>query len=201
MADQRKAQLTMGTPIGPSYLGFLALGTAAAGIILFSLIGSGCGREYVDRTVKDAPGAAHASFCDCVRQVSPDRGWSDIDRHDVSHRSGGWDSCGLPTGASTSHLARRSHPGGNGALDSCAATPIIFFASAGHGYLPPSGLPCSPCLAQVVGIIGWGNISPGQSQGLCPDGELGLASYVMVVITCLIGLAATFAWWELADQK
>jgi ABC-2 type transport system permease protein len=49
-----KAQLTMGTADWPTYLNFLALGTAIGGIVLFTFIGSWVfGREYSDRTVKD----------------------------------------------------------------------------------------------------------------------------------------------------
>ena len=51
-------------------------------------------------------------------------------------------------------------------------------------------------------IIGWGEYFPWSIAGVyAQGGELGIASYVLVVITCLAGLAATFLWWELADQK
>jgi hypothetical protein len=30
---------------------------------------------------------------------------------------------------------------------------------------------------------------------------LGFHSYLIVFLTCLIGLAATFAWWRSADQS
>jgi ABC-2 type transport system permease protein len=81
-------------------------------------------------------------------------------------------------------------------------TPIIFFASAGHGYLPPVGVAILAVgLAQVVGIIGYGEYFPWTIPGLYSQGEnLGIVSYVIVILASVAGIASTLTWWELADQ-
>ena len=81
-------------------------------------------------------------------------------------------------------------------------TPIGFFASAGHGYLPPIGIMIlAMALAQVSNVTGRGEYFPWAIPGLYSQGEiLGAVSYVIVILTSIIGIAGTFLWWELADQ-
>jgi len=81
-------------------------------------------------------------------------------------------------------------------------TPIIFFASAGHGYLPPVGVMIlAVALAQVTAIIGYGEFFPWAIPGLYAQHEnLGAVSYVIVLLTCVAGVTGTLLWWELADQ-
>jgi ABC-2 type transport system permease protein len=70
-----KAQITMGAADWPTYLGFLALGTAVGGIMIFGLIGSWVfGREYSDRTVKDFARVAYPALGDRAGEVRPYRG-------------------------------------------------------------------------------------------------------------------------------
>jgi ABC-2 type transport system permease protein len=80
--------------------------------------------------------------------------------------------------------------------------PIAFFASAGHGYLPPIGIVIlAVFLAQVITVTGRGEYFPWAIPALYTQGEnLGIISYLIVILTGLAGLAGAFAWWELADQ-
>jgi ABC-2 type transport system permease protein len=82
-------------------------------------------------------------------------------------------------------------------------TPIAFFASAGHGYLAPMGVVfLIMLLAQVIAAAGWGEYFPWSIPGMYSQGEeLGPASYAIVVVTCLAGIAGTLVWWERADQS
>jgi ABC-2 type transport system permease protein len=84
---------------------------------------------------------------------------------------------------------------------------VALFASAGGGYLPPLGWALSTlAFAQVVGVLGWGDWFPWSvpvlvSGMLGPTAQqVGVHSYVLVLLTFVAGLAATFAWWRSADQ-
>jgi ABC-2 type transport system permease protein len=85
--------------------------------------------------------------------------------------------------------------------------PIALLASAGRGYLPPIGWAfLTTFLAQIVAVIGWGAWFPWSVPALFSElagpraTQLGVQSYVIVAMTLVAGLAATFAWWHSADQ-
>ena len=80
-------------------------------------------------------------------------------------------------------------------------------ASAGRGYLPPLAFVVLVlALAQIVATIGWGRYFPWSVPALCSEMAeasaeyLNSGSYVIVALTSLAGLAATFVWWRMADQ-
>jgi ABC-2 type transport system permease protein len=81
-------------------------------------------------------------------------------------------------------------------------TPIIFFASYGHGYLAPVGVMIlAVALAQVMTIIGYGEFFPWAIAGVyAQGGDLGGVSLVIVILTCIAGITGTLLWWEYADQ-
>ncbi len=85
-------------------------------------------------------------------------------------------------------------------------TPTAFFASVGRGYLLPIGiLILSLIVTNVIAVLGWGEFFPWAipmlyaqaKEGAAP----GLASYIIVLLTALIGMAATGIWWLRADQN
>jgi ABC-2 type transport system permease protein len=89
---------------------------------------------------------------------------------------------------------------------------VALFASAGRGYLPPLGWAFGTLgLAQVAGMMGWGDWFPWSVPGLFSlmfsvvygqrAEQIGLHSYVLVLLTFIAGIAATFAWWRSADQS
>ncbi len=81
-------------------------------------------------------------------------------------------------------------------------TPILFFASAGHGYLPPMGVAILAIfLSQIIAVAGYGEYFPWSIPALYAQGdELGAISFVIVGVTGIVGVVATFLWWEMADQ-
>jgi ABC-type transport system involved in multi-copper enzyme maturation permease subunit len=86
-------------------------------------------------------------------------------------------------------------------------TPVAFVASYGRGYLPPIGLVIlTMILAQFIMALGLGPYFPWAIPGLYSIAafgggpEPGAVSYVILGLTGVIGLAATFAWWRYADQ-
>jgi ABC-2 type transport system permease protein len=85
--------------------------------------------------------------------------------------------------------------------------PIAFIASAGRGYLAPMGAAIlAVLLAQVIAAIGWGHFFPWSVPALYagmagPElARMGSVSYVLVYLTGLGGMAATFYYWRHADQ-
>jgi ABC-2 type transport system permease protein len=199
-----KAQLTMGVADWPTYLEFLTLGTAVGGLILFSLIGSWVfGREYSDRTVKDLlalPTSRSAIvsakfilvFCWSVALV--------IMIFPIALIIG--TALALPDVPAQVILRGGMTLATTAILTLAVVPPILFFASAGHGYLPPMGVAILVmALAQIVGVIGWGEYFPWAIPGVYSQGEqLGALSYIIVILTSAAGIAGTLIWWELADQ-
>jgi ABC-2 type transport system permease protein len=80
--------------------------------------------------------------------------------------------------------------------------PIIFFASAGRGYLPPMGVAILTIfLGQITAIAGWGEYFPWAVPALYAQGaHIGMVSYLLVILTGIVGITGTFIWWENVDQ-
>ena len=199
-----KAQITMGTADWPTYLKFLALAAGAGGIVLFGLIASWVfGREYSDRTVKDLLALPTSRSAIVFAKFVVVAVWSAalILLICLLGLSVGV-LVGLPQVPIQVFLRSGVTIAITALLTIALMTPIGFFASAGHGYLPPIGmLILAMALAQVTNIAGWGEYFPWAIPVLySQDGNLGMVSYVIVILTSLIGIAGTFIWWELADQ-
>lgn len=84
---------------------------------------------------------------------------------------------------------------------------VAYFASRGHGYiLPLAWTVLAMGLANLVSLLGWGDWFPWGVPVLVsgmvkPNADhLGLHSYLMVLLACVIGLSLTFQWWRNADQ-
>jgi ABC-2 type transport system permease protein len=94
------------------------------------------------------------------------------------------------------------------ALLTLALVPAVAFAaSVGRGYLPPLGWAVLVVvLAQITAATGWGDWFPWSVPALFSGmaGErteyLAPHSYVLVFLTMVASLAATFSWWRYADQ-
>jgi ABC-2 type transport system permease protein len=81
---------------------------------------------------------------------------------------------------------------------------VALLAGIGRGYLSPIGwMILMVALAQVASFMGWGDWFPWAIPAMfaVSHGEqLGLHSYAVVIVTSIIGFAATFWWWRNADQ-
>lgn len=88
-------------------------------------------------------------------------------------------------------------------------TPIAFFAIWGKGYLTPLGVVLLLLVsAQIIGAMGLGTYFPWSVPGIFSGsgGEdlkilLNEMSYVIVILTGIIGYFATILWWRYSDQK
>ena len=199
-----KAQLTMGTADWPTYLNFLALGTAIGGIVLFTFIGSWVfGREYSDRTVKDLLALPTSRTSIVLAKYGVIVLWSTIlvaMIFPLALLVGAL--VGLPPVPNQVMVQGGITLAVTAVLTIAVVTPIIFFASYGHGYLAPVGVMIlAVALAQVMTIIGYGEYFPWAIAGVyAQGGDLGAGSLAIVILTCIAGIAGTLLWWEYADQ-
>jgi ABC-2 type transport system permease protein len=199
-----KAQLMAGVADWPTYLELLAQATAIGGLILFSLIGSWVfGREYSDRTLKDLLALPTSRSAIVAAKFIIVALWSAVLVGIITLIGLGVGALvGLPGGSTQLILRGGITIAITAELTIASVTPIIFFASAGRGYLPPMGVAIlAVFLAQIVAVAGWGEYFPWSIPALYSQGEyLGMASYAIMILTVVAGMAATFIWWELADQ-
>lgn len=204
-----KAQIAMGTADWQSYLELLAQATAVGGNFLFALVGTWVfGREFSDHTVKDmlALPTPRASFV--LAKFLLVTAWS-------LALTVGVFVIGLVIGAAVRldpvppdvFSAAAAKLGVTALLTIALAAPIVFIASAGRGYLPPMGAAILAVIsAQLVAAAGWGEFFPWSVPALYagvagPEyRNLGAFSFALVAVTSLAGVAATFYWWEHADQ-
>ena len=199
-----KAQMLAGVADWLTYLELLAQATAIGGLILFSLIGSWVfGREFSDRTVKDLLALPTARSSIVAAKFAVITIWSATLVGIVYFVGLGVGvAVDLPeaaTGVIGQGSARLAISAG---LTILSVTPILFFASAGHGYLPPMGVAILAIfLSQIIAVAGYGEYFPWSIPALYSQGdELGAISFVIVVVTGIVGVVATFLWWEMADQ-
>ncbi len=210
-----KAQLLSGGAADwQSYLDFLGVGTAAAGAILFAFVVAWIfGREFSDHTAKEL-------------LALPTRRETIVGAKFVLAAL--WIQglailiflIGLGVGAAISlpgwslGLARTSFWSLmlSTFLNTLLMPFVALFASAGRGYMPPLGWAFATLgMAQVAGLMGWGDRFPWAVPAMVSmmfsmvygrDAQpVGIISYLLVVLTFLIGTAATFAWWRSADQS
>jgi ABC-2 type transport system permease protein len=203
-----KARLLAGTADWPSYLGLLEQSVAAGGMVVFGLIAAWTmGREYSDRTAADLLALPTRRTTIVLAKFVVIGLWS--------AGLGLWVMLlGLVIGA-----AVRLPPPPPNAISSWATstalaagmsallvTPFAYLASASRGYLGAvGGIFLALVLAQLTSIIGRGEYFPWAIPILFtgvagPDTVLGPASFVIVGLTCVAGVAGTLWWWDRADQ-
>ena len=205
-----KAQIMAGTASWPSFFGFLAQAVAAGGAILFAIITIWIfGREFSDHTVKELlalPTSREAIVAAKFIVIVVSTLAMTLFIFGVSLVVGklvvipGW-STELAYTAFINIL-------GTAILTIPLMSFVALIASSGRGYLPAFGWTIlTLVLANIAAVIGWGDWFPWSIPGLFSGAagprtnQLGLHSYVIVILASLIGLAATFYWWRNADQS
>lgn len=199
-----KAQLLGGAADWPTFLNLLAQAVAVGGTILFGFIGSWVfGREYSDHTMKDLLALPTSRSVIVLAKFVVVMGWSAIVTAVIILIGlAVGTAVGLPPTTNDIFQQGTITILGSALLTITLVTPIAFFASAGHGYLPPLGaMILAIFLAQIIVVIGYGEYFPWSIPALYAQGSpISLFSGLIVILTGLIGIAATFLWWELADQ-
>jgi ABC-2 type transport system permease protein len=209
-----KAQLlTGGAADWPSYLDFLALGTAAMGALLFAFITAWVfGREFSDRTAKELLALPTPRWAIVAAKFALIALW-------VLGLTLLLFVTGLGVGAVVGmpgwslELAWTSFRSLviTALLNFMLMPFVAYFASAGRGYIPPLGWAISTLgLAQVAGLMGRGDWFPWSVPGLSSlmfsvmygqrAEQIGLHSYMVVLLAFFVGVGATVAWWRSADQ-
>ena len=199
-----KAKITMGVADWPTYLGFLAQATAMGGIMLFDLIAIWVfGHEYSDHTIQDLLALPTSRSTIVLAKFVVIALWSVAltGMICIIGLAVGL-AVGLPEVPSQTILQGGVTVAIAACLSIALVPPIAFFASAGHGYLPPIGVVLLAIfLAQLMAVTGRGEFFPWAIPAMYTQGEnLGAISYLIVVLTGIAGMAATFVWWEYADQ-
>jgi ABC-2 type transport system permease protein len=199
-----KAQLMAGTADWPTFLSLMAQAVAIGGIILFGFIGSWVfGREYSDRAAKDLLALPTSRSTIVLAKFVVVMGWSIIVTAAIYVIGLGVGAAvGLPSVPAEAFWHGMTTIAISAVLTITLVTPIAFFASAGHGYLPPlAAAVLAILLAQVIAVAGYGEYFPWAIPALYSQGNpVSLVSYLIVFTTGIIGLTATLLWWELADQ-
>ncbi|MFZ1730384.1 MAG: ABC transporter permease [Bacteroidota bacterium] len=204
-----KAQIIAGSADWPAYFGMLAQAVSIGGMVVFSFIVSWVfGREYSDHTIKDLLALPTSRRSIVYAKFIVIAIWSALLTMLVV-------LLGLAIGAIVV-LPLASNAvffSGISTMLVCAVMTIIvmlpigFFAGAGRGYLAPMGIAMLVLiLAQLVGATGWGEFFPWSipamySGAAGPEAaQMGVASFIVVFVTGILGVIATVYWWEHADH-
>ena len=204
-----KAQIVAGSADWPTFLSILVQAVAIGGFILFSLIASWLfGREYADHTISDLLALPTPRAAIVLAKFILLALWSAALVLFIT-------LVGLGVGLLLALPPVPAQIFWQGAgviaittlLTILLIPPIAFFASAGRGYLPPMAAAIlAVMLAQIIAAAGWGDYFPWSIPALFagmagPDySTAGWPSFLIVLLTGLIGLLATLAWWQTADQ-
>ena len=204
-----KAQLLVGVADWPTFFNILAQAVAVGGAILFSIITIWVfGREFSDHTAKDLLALPTSREAIVAAKFVVIAGWTLAMTLLIFGMGLVVGTLVVIPGGST-ELLRSSFVDvlGSAALTIALLPFVALLASAGRGYLPPFGWTIlTIVLSQIAVIAGWGDWFPWSVPALF-SGVAGLRaillgpySYGLVLITSLIGLAATFYWWRNADH-
>ena len=204
-----KAQIAIGVADWPTFFGFIAQAVAAGGMVLFSIITIWVfGREFSDHTVKELLALPTSRETIVTAKFIVIVVWSLALTLLIF-------SIGLVVGSLvvipgwSVELLRTSFTSILGAA--VLTLPLMSFvallASVGRGYMLPFGWTIfTLVLANIAAVMGWGDwfpwSIPAMFSGVAgPEAsQLGLHSYVIVMLTSVIGLIATYYWWRNADQ-
>jgi ABC-2 type transport system permease protein len=204
-----KAQLVAGVADWPTFFSILSQAVAVGGAILFAIVTTWVfGREFSDRTAKELLALPTSREAIVTAKFVVITVWTLALCLFIF-------GLGLVIGnlvvipGWSEELLRTAFVDvlGSAVLTIGLLSFVALLASIGRGYLPPFGWTIlTVVLAQIAAITGWGDWFPWSVPALFsgaagPRAELlGMHSYIIVFITSLIGLAATFYWWRNADQ-
>ena len=204
-----KAQLAMSTAEWLTFFSVLTQAIAIGGVMVFSIVTAWIfGREFSDHTAKDLmalptsrENIVTAKMLVIAAWVFATALWVYLIGLIVGYLIviPGW----------TNQLAWQSLGDVllTAAMTLLLMTPVAFIASMGRGYLPPLGWAVLTIFfSQIIAATGWGDWFPWSVPALYsgvvgPRSEqLGIHSYVLVILAGVAGLVATFWWWRNADQ-
>jgi ABC-type transport system involved in multi-copper enzyme maturation permease subunit len=193
-----------------SYLGLLSQAVGVGGVLIFGFVASWLfGREYSDGTAKDllALPASRAKILNakfvyyilwCLALVISNVLLGLI--FGFTLQLEGWSFYNFLANMKVYFITAL--------LIILLNTPIAFLGLLGRGYLLPLGIVAVLLvLAQIVGAMGFGNYFPWSVPGVYSGSggedlksQLNIMSYVLLVVTGVVGYLATIYWWKYSDQ-
>ena len=204
-----KAQLAGGTADWATFFDILLQGSAIGGAIVFAFLTAWVfGREFSDHTVKEWLAVPTRRETIIAAKLALTGVW-------VLGLSLLAFALGLVIGRWVDIPGWSAELGWNAfgtvlmlaALNSMLLPLVALFASAGGGYLAPLGWAVATvALAQIAAVMGWGDWFPWSVPALVsgmagPRSEMvSTHSYLVVGMTCILGIWALFRWWRRADQ-
>lgn len=204
-----KAQIIGRTADWPSFMAMLIVIVAMMGIFIFSLLESWIfGREFAERTLKDMLAvpvsrgtivAGKFIVLVCISMVMV------IEMIIVGLIAGF--ALNMPLGSSSLILDGVGKTILASILVLLVNTPFAFLASTGKGYLLPIGVTMLVVvIGNLMGTIGYGEIYPWYIpsilSGMAAEGSrITTGSYIIVFMTAVLGIAATYLWWQKADHQ
>jgi ABC-2 type transport system permease protein len=204
-----KAQLAVGTAEWATMFNLLSQATAVGGAIIFGIFTAWIfGREFSDHTAKDLLALPTARETIVAAKFFITAIWTFL----LTLLCLG---LGLLVGKLvvipgwSAELFRASVVDivGSGLLTILLLPFVALVASVGRGDMPSFGwIVLTVAVAQVAIITGWGDWFPWSipalfSGAVGPRAEqLGSHSYILLAVSSLISLAATFWWWRAADH-
>lgn len=190
----------------PFYLGMLAQVVGAGGMLVYGLVISWIfGREFADNTLKDLLAVPVSRASILLAKFIVFAVWSfALSLELIAAGLFLGFALQLPLGSAEILLNALRITAVSAGLGILVMLPFAFLASAGRGYLLPVGvIVLALGLTNLFSVIGYGSFFPWAvpmyyAQAKSP---LPAVSYWIVVLTGLAGMAATYAWWMLADQS
>jgi len=204
-----KAQLTTGTADWPTFLDLLGQAVALGGAILFAFLTAWVfGREFADRTVRILLASPTSRRTVVLAKCAVIGIWGlaiSLWVLLLGLAIGGL--IGLPGWSASGASDALAGIALGAVLTIALQTVTAFVAGVGRGYLAPLGWAILVIVAsQVLAVLGWGTWFPWSVPAFLagaggPDaGPVTPAAIALLMLVVLIGLAATIAWWERADQ-
>lgn len=202
-----KAQLTAGVADWDAYLSLLSQAVATGGLFILGFFASWIfGREYINKTLKDLLALPTTRSTIVAAKFVILTGWSLILMFYVF-------TTGLLLGFAINlpgwsvqllldHALRYTVVS---VLTILLVWPVALAANLGRSYFPALGfLFFVFFLAQIAATLGWGEYLPWAVPALISNiagtGTVGPISYLLVIITGLVGFFGTIAWWKYADH-
>jgi ABC-type transport system involved in multi-copper enzyme maturation permease subunit len=199
--------LRFGEPNWKNYFNLLLQGIGAIGLIGYGFITSWVfGREYSDKTLKDILSLPVPRSSIVISKLMVAALWSILlavvficFSVIFGYMSGisGWSDEIFSKFVLNSTITTL--------LTILLCTTTSFFASISGGVLLPIGIIIlTMMMANFSGLVGLGPYFPWAIPSLVclPSGApIGIASYIVLGTTSMLGLTGTLAWWRFADQK
>ncbi|HEY6569045.1 MAG TPA: ABC transporter permease [Candidatus Limnocylindrales bacterium] len=204
-----KAQLTAGTADWPTYLSLLGQAVAVGGAVLFAFLTAWIfGREFADKTVRGLLANPTSRGTIVLAKATVLGTWSVATTAWVL-------VVGLVIGVLVD-LPGWSPTEGPSAMMGIALAAVLtiallgwaaLFASIGRGYIAPLAWTVAMVAAsQILTVLGWGAWFPWAVPALVAGAggtavePVALGGVFVLLVAAAVGLVATVAWWDRADQ-